>query len=287
MTEADQFRKERLFGVEFDVLTMRDAVDWVFRSIAIGTRTGTRYVVTPNVSLTMKHQDCEEFRKIIHDADLTVVDGAPLVRVSKWLGKPLPERVAGSDLVFELFQAAIEESPLRVFLLGAAPGIAERAAQIAQERWSGVKVVGTLSPEFGFENDEIANKAIVDIVNSTSPDVLVIGLGAPKQETWAWRHREQLDVPVTLCVGGTIDFLAGEQRRAPKWVRRCGVEWIWRIATNPRRLLGRYVHDAIRLPRLLANELAGRCPIYCGTADSSSELRSATAAAKTTDRSSS
>lgn len=269
MSDLTPFRKHRLFGIEFDVLTMRDAVDWVFHQVAAGRRNAAKYVVTPNISLTMRHQDCPEFRKVIHDADLTIVDGAPLVTASRWFRKPLPERVAGSDLVLELFQAAVEESPLRVFFLGAAPGVADRAAEVAHKKWKGVQVVGTLSPEFGFEKDDSANRAIVKIVNSTHADVLIIGLGAPKQENWAWRHREQLEVPVALCVGGTIDFLAGEQHRAPRWVRRMGIEWVWRMATNPRRLVGRYFNDALRLPRLLADEAAGRCPVHNTDGDDS------------------
>ncbi len=273
MIENNEFRKQRLFGIEFDVLTMKDAVDWVFRSIAVGRRSASRYVVTPNVSLTMLHQDSANFRHVIHHADLTIVDGAPLVRASKWLGKDLPERVAGSDLVFNLFEAAIEEMPLRVFLLGAAPGVANRAAEVVEERWPAVNVVGTLSPDFGFEKDAEQNAEILKEVNAAEPDVLVIGLGAPKQETWAYRHREQIGAAVTLCVGGTIDFIAGEQKRAPTWMRKSGVEWIWRMATNPKRLLGRYVRDTIRLPRLFLDEISGLCPVSQGNNFSTGEAQ--------------
>lgn len=265
MLEHRTFKKQRLFGINFDVVTMKDAVDWVFHSIAIGRRSATRYVVTPNVSLTMLHQDSAPFRKVIHHADLTIVDGAPLVRASKWLGKDLPERVAGSDLVYNLFDAAIEEMPLRVYLLGAAPGVANRAADVIAKRWPAVKVVGTMSPDFGFERDPQQNAAIVKEVNAAEPDVLIIGLGAPKQETWAYQHREQISAAVTLCVGGTIDFIAGEQTRCPAWVAKLGVEWVWRMATNPKRLMGRYVRDSIRLPRLFLDEVSGLCPVSQGS----------------------
>ena len=268
-----EFRKQRLFGIDFDVVTMSDAVDWVFHTVNVGWRSRMKYVVTPNVSLTMRHQQSAEFRKVIHHSDLTIVDGSPLVRASKLLGMPLPERVAGSDLVLELFNAAIEESPLRVFFLGAAPGVAERAADAVHSKWKGVKAVGTLSPDIGFENDPQANDAIVQIVNATEPDILVIGLGAPKQENWAFEHRDELKVPVALCVGGTIDFLAGEQTRAPVWVRKLGVEWMWRLGTNPRRLLGRYVGDALKLPRLFRNEVDGVCPTFDDDQEQNSETK--------------
>jgi N-acetylglucosaminyldiphosphoundecaprenol N-acetyl-beta-D-mannosaminyltransferase len=265
MLEHSTFKKQRLFGIDFDVVTMMNAVDWVFHSIAVGRRSATRYVVTPNVSLTMLHQDSAPFRHVIHHADLTIVDGSPLVRASRWLGKELPERVAGSDLVYNLFDAAIEEMPLRVYLLGGAPGVANRAAEVILQRWPAVQVVGTMSPDFGFEKDPRQNAAIVKEVNAAEPDVLIVGLGAPKQETWAYQHREQISAAVTLCVGGTIDFIAGEQKRCPAWVAKLGVEWVWRMATNPRRLLGRYVRDSLRLPRLFLDEISGLCPVSQGS----------------------
>lgn len=257
---TDDFPKQPLFGIHFDVLTMEQAVNWVYHQVLQGHGALMKYVVTPNVSLTVRHQDSAAFREYIHAADLTIVDGAPLVAASRWLKSPLPERVAGSDLVLELFNAAIPEVPLRVFLLGAAPGVAERAASQIHSQWQGVRVVGTLSPDIGFETDIEANEAIVTIINATRPDVLIIGLGAPKQEGWAFEHRHKVKVPVALCVGGTIDFLAGEQWRAPRWVRTVGMEWLWRLATSPRRLFRRYFGDALRIPRLLLDELHGQCP---------------------------
>ena len=258
------FRKQRLFGIDFDVVTMREAVDWVFRTVALGHREETQYVVTPNVSITVQHQDSAEFRRMVHHAALTIVDGMPLVTASKWLGKPLPERVAGSDLVFNVFAAAIEEMPLRVFLLGAAEGVANRAASIIHQRWPHVKVVGTCSPPMGFERDTEQNQKILRMINSAEPDVLLVCLGAPKQEAWTFQHRVEIKAAVTLCVGGTIDFIAGKQKRAPEVFRKSGVEWVWRVCTNPRRLWKRYVGDAIRLPRLLLDEGSGLCPVYDG-----------------------
>lgn len=262
MVSEFQFSRSRLFGIDFDVVTMNDAVDWVYQSVARGVIQETRYVVTPNVSITMLHQESANFRKVIHHSSLTIADGMPLVKASRWFGKPLPERVAGSDLVYTVFDAAIEEMPLRVFLLGAAPGVADRAADVIHRRWPSVKVVGTLSPEFGFENSDQQNSEILDAVNIASPDILIVGLGAPKQETWAYTHRNKINAAVTFCVGGTIDFIAGEQTRAPDWVRSSGIEWLWRMATNPKRLVGRYVRDAIRLPKLLLDEFSDLCPFH-------------------------
>lgn len=252
--------RQRLFGILFDSLTMVEAVDWVLRSIAIGRRRATRCIVTPNVSITLRHQHDARLRQYVADADLTVADGMPLVLASRWRGQPLPERVAGSDLVNAVFDAAIEEWPLRVFLLGAAPGVADRAAAAIHARWPHVRVVGTDSPPRGFEQHPEENRRILQLIKEGRPDIVIVGLGAPKQEAWAHQHRHDIAAAVTMCVGGTIDFLAGEQRRAPVWMRRTGLEWVWRLATSPRRLLGRYVGDAIRLPGLLWSEHRGRCP---------------------------
>lgn len=262
MTIHTDFSKQRLFGIDFDVVTMRDAVDWVFRKVAIGRQSHSRFVVTPNVNLTLRHQNEARFRQTVHHADLTICDGQPLVRLSRWFRKPLPERVAGSDLVFQIFEAAVSEMPLKVFLLGAAPGVAEIACENIRKRWDGVQVVGTCSPDFGFEQDPQQNQQIVEQINDSEADVLIIGLGAPKQETWAFNHRFELNTAVALCVGGTIDFLAGEQTRAPVIIRRMGVEWIWRMATNPGRLAKRYFKDSLLLPGLILDELSHLCPAY-------------------------
>jgi N-acetylglucosaminyldiphosphoundecaprenol N-acetyl-beta-D-mannosaminyltransferase len=166
----------------------------------------------------------------------------------------VPERVAGSDLVPALFAAARDDEPLKVYLLGAGPGVAERAAGKIERQWPGVKVVGTYSPPLGFERDDGENAAIMARIAGAKPDVLVVGLGAPKQELWVHKHREKIAAKVALCVGATIDFLAGEKSRAPRWMQRVGLEWFYRVASEPKRLAARYARDAWIFPRLLARE---------------------------------
>lgn len=250
--------QQRLFGIDFDVVTMQQAVDQLLIWVTRGRSERTRTVVTPNVNLTLRYQRETGFRQVVRQADMIVVDGAPLVWASRLVRKPLPERVAGSDLVYELFNLCTGEVPLKVFLLGAMPGVAEKAARNIESRWPGIEVVGTNSPPLGFETDAELNRQIVHQVNQAKPDVLIVGLGAPKQELWSFRFREQLQAPVTLCVGATIDFLAGEQLRAPRWMRRCGLEWVYRAMTGPRRLAKRYASDLIHLPGLMLAEISGR-----------------------------
>jgi N-acetylglucosaminyldiphosphoundecaprenol N-acetyl-beta-D-mannosaminyltransferase len=154
-----------------------------------------------------------------------------------------------------LFDRGQVERPIRAFLLGALPEVSERAARMAEERWPGVKVVGRDSPPLGFERSVAENERILANVATARPDVLIVGLGAPKQELWVHRHRGAIRAKVALCVGATIDFLAGEKRRAPIWMRRSGLEWVHRVATEPKRLSGRYFRDGLALPGLVFREL--------------------------------
>lgn len=242
-----------LFGVEIDVLSMRETIatvqDW---SAADFDR--CRFVVTPNVDHTVLLQEHMALRAAYHDADLVVADGWPVVSASRILGKPLPEVVPGSDLVPLLMKSASAERPLRIFLLGAAEGVGERAAANIRQRWSGVDVVGVYSPPLGFEKSDVENDRILSLVEDAAPDILVVGLGAPKQELWVHAHRDRLRAKVALCVGATIDFLAGEKARAPRWMRRLRIEWLHRMLTDPKRLVKRYVRDAFIFPQLVWRE---------------------------------
>jgi N-acetylglucosaminyldiphosphoundecaprenol N-acetyl-beta-D-mannosaminyltransferase len=167
--------------------------------------------------------------------------------------------VAGSDLVPALCQLASEaDRPLRLFLLGAMPGVAERAKENIERRWSPVSVAGLYSPPFGFEKDDDENAKILDMIAAAQPDILVVGLGAPKQEFWVHDHRRQIAAPAALCVGATIDFLAGEKKRAPRWMQKSGLEWLHRMASEPKRLARRYAKDAWIFPQLVWQEWQAR-----------------------------
>lgn len=250
-------RRVRLFGIEIDAVRMDEAVDRIL-AWTESPQNGCRYVVTPNVDHAVMYQHRDDLRQAYRDAALILADGLPVVLASRLVGKRLPERVAGSDLAPALFTAVSPERKLTVFLLGAASGVGEAAAEKIHACWPNVEVVGTYSPPRGFENDEAENSKILDIISAASPNVLLIGLGAPKQELWVQRHRERLQVPAALCVGATIDFLAGARRRAPIWMRKTGLEWLHRACSEPRRLLTRYARDAWVFPQLVWQEIRGR-----------------------------
>src|SRR5437868_3716325 len=204
----------QLFGITLHRVTMADTIP-----LLIGWMKDDRpcrYVVTPNVDHVVKLQSDPAMRAAYEAAALTVADGWPLVAASRWLGRPLPERVPGSDLVPRLLAAGQKLPEFRVFLLGAAPGVAATAAENIRARWPRVNVCGAVGPRRGFETDQKECEDIIEIVNASSPHLLVLGLGAPRQEIWLRQYAPQLSARVAIAAGATIDFLAGVQRRAPR-----------------------------------------------------------------------
>lgn len=249
----------RLFGIQVDAVTRDEAIGLVGDWLAAPWSGRCRYVVTPNVDHVLKLRSDSEFRTAYDEADLVIVDGWPIRSVSQLLGVQVPETIPGSDFVpWLLDNHQARGRRLRVFLLGAAEGVAEEAALRIAERWPCADVVGTLSPPWRFERDEALCESICSRVTETTPDLLVLGLGAPKQEIFAQRYQHQLGAKVALCVGATIDFLAGSKRRAPPLVRQLRLEWLYRSLSEPRRLGRRYLAGIVQFPLLVARELVER-----------------------------
>jgi N-acetylglucosaminyldiphosphoundecaprenol N-acetyl-beta-D-mannosaminyltransferase len=224
-----------VLGVPFAPLDTTEAITAI-REMIRSRR--AHQIVTANVDfLVQAHRDVE-LRRIFLDADLVLCDGAPVRWASRWLGNALPARVAGADLVPALFSSAVGRG-LRVFLLGAGPGVAAEAAVQIGVRWPEVHVVGTFCPAFG-SLLEMNHDEIIREVRSARPDVLLVAFGCPKQEKWIAMHLRALGVPVVIGVGATIDFLAGRVRRAPEWMQRHGLEWLFRLSQEPARLHRRY-----------------------------------------------
>lgn len=254
-----------LFGMTIHSLDMPESISTILDWCRTPRERRCQYVVTPNVDHTVMYQTNAALRESYADASLILADGAPVIWASRLLGRALPERVAGSDLAPALFKRANADAeqnqpPLRVYLLGAAPGVAERAAANVIARWPHVEIVGTLSPPLGFEKDPAENEKIFAAVAAAQPDLLILGLGAPKQELWIHAHAAELQAKVALCVGATIDFLAGEKSRAPRWMRRVGLEWLHRLSSEPGRLAKRYARDAWVFPQLVWQDWRRRAP---------------------------
>ncbi len=219
---------------------MPQTVSTVARALASGRR---GYVVTPNVDHLVLYRESKVFRAACDGASLRLADGMPIVWASRLLGRPLRARVAGSDLLPELCRMAAGGHS--VFLLGGAPGVAERAGLRLTARFPGLRIAGVHAPPDEFDPEDEAGEAAVRAVNSARPALLFVALGTPKQELWVHRHWSRLDVDVALCCGAAFDFIAGVQIRAPGWMQRAGLEWLWRLAHDPGRLWHRYlVRDA-------------------------------------------
>lgn len=248
--------KISLFGCEIDPLSKSEAV-----SVILGwTRdnAGCRYIVTPNVHHLVLLQKLASLQKAYEGADLVLVDGRPVGWALKLMKNPVPEVIPGSDLVPALFDSATQDHRLTVFLLGAGPGVAQRAAKVIESRWPHVRVVGAFSPSMAFEKDPDELARIVTMVREAAPDLLIIGLGGPKQEVWANSFAPQLNAKVAICAGATIDFMSGNRRRAPVWMQKLGFEWLFRAMREPLRLGPRYLRDAVAFPMIIARGLFTR-----------------------------
>lgn len=254
--------KRHLFGIKIDAIRMPEAVanvrGWIDESSDV-----CRYVVTPNVDHAVQIQKNDRLSKAYEEAHLILADGHPIVWVSRLLRQPLPERVPGSELVPALFDSFNETcrqegAKLKVFLLGAQPGVGAIAAANIKKQWPNIETVGVYSPPMGFENDPEQCNYILGRIAVCHPDLLIVGLGAPKQEIWVNRFHEQIHAKAALCVGATIDFLAGEQKRAPIWMQKSGMEWLHRMCGQPKRLVKRYATDAWTFPQLVWRQMFAR-----------------------------
>ncbi len=207
------------------------------------------FVVTPNVDQIVMMEKNLYFREICDNAELSVVDGHPLLWIAKWYKRPIKEKICGSDLMPHLCKIAAEKG-YKVFLLGAAEGIAAKAADILVEQNPGLKIAGTYSPPFGFEKDEKELEKINTILKESEADLLFVGMGAPKQSVFIYENMHKYQIPMSFCVGATIDFIAGEQKRAPRWMTNHGLEWLYRLFKEPKRMFKRYIINDTKIIRL-------------------------------------
>lgn len=236
----------RFLNTRIDNITMDQAVDRIDDMAQNGMN---QYVVTPNVDHIVRLEKDAYFRKIYEEAALVLTDGQPLVWISRLLGTPIVEKVSGSDLFPRVCERAAEKG-YKIFLLGAAEGVAAQAAKNLEKKYPGIKIVGTFSPTYGFEKKEEELNKIFGVLRETKPDILAVGLGSPKQEKFFYENREKMQVPVALHIGATIDFEAGNVRRAPVWMSRCGLEWLYRLLKEPKRMAKRYLVDDLNIFRI-------------------------------------
>ncbi len=230
-----------ILGTAIDRVSMAGAIARVHQFIAARI---PRLIVTPNVDTVIQARRDAELKRIYACADLTVPDGVPLLWAAKFLGQTLIERVNGTDL-FEALCACGARFGHRVFLLGAAPGVAAQAAENLRRHHPGLNIAGTYSPPYDFFDDVAENQKIVAMIRTARPDLLFVGFGTPKQEKWIHRHKHELQVPVSIGVGASFEYVAQTAARAPRWMQRAGLEWLFRILKYPGRYWKRYVNDVL------------------------------------------
>lgn len=204
------------------------------------------YVVTPNVDHIVRLEKDEELQKVYKNASLILTDGKPLIWISKWYKTPIKEKISGSDLFPRVCQLAANKN-YTMYLLGTAEGVADTAARNLMKKYPGLNIVGTYSPPFGFEKNEQEMNKIKAQIQDVHPDILIVGLGCPKQEKFMYYHCKELGVPISFGLGASIDFEAGNIKRAPKWMSNHGLEWLYRFSKEPKRLFKRYFVDDIKI----------------------------------------
>ena len=245
--------KQPLLNTYVNNVSMKEAVNEIERLAENGIAS---YIVPINVDVVIKIEKDEKLKEIADNANLVLVDGKPLVWISKWLKIPVKEKVSGSDLVPEICEAALQKG-FRLFIIGGKDGVAESAQRNLEKNYPGIKIVGTYSPPIGFESNGNECKKINEMISDCQADILFVCLGCPKQEKWVYENYKKYGATVSICAGATVDFLAGNVKRAPKWMSDHGLEWFYRFLQEPKRLFKRYFIDDVKI-FLLAFKYRGK-----------------------------
>jgi N-acetylglucosaminyldiphosphoundecaprenol N-acetyl-beta-D-mannosaminyltransferase len=244
-------RSVAVLGVPFDNVTMHEAMDLIEEKI---DQQGFHQVATANVDFVVHALYDKALQEMLCSCDLIVSDGMPIVWASRLMGSRLKERVSGVDLVPRLAELSARRG-YGIYLLGASEKSSRGAAEVLQQRFPGLRIVGRDAPPIARLAD-MDHEAILGRIERARPDILLVAMGHPKQEQWLAMHRHRLEVPLCMGVGASLDFLAGSVSRAPVWMQTSGLEWLYRAAQEPRRLAQRYLSDACGLVRHLPAQVA-------------------------------
>lgn len=239
--------KQPLLNTYVNNVNMDEAIQAIEDMIASEKKS---YIVAINVDVVMKIENDSYLKEITDKADMVLVDGKPLQWIAKWNKRPVKAKISGSDLVPLLCEVSAKRG-YSIFIIGGKDGIAEQAKKKLEEKHTGINVVGTYAPPFGFEKNEIELKKINEMIAVAHPDILIACFGCPKQEKWIYENYQKYDAKVSVCAGATVDFLAGNVNRAPKWMSEHGLEWFYRFLQEPKRMFKRYFVDDIKILKLI------------------------------------
>lgn len=207
---------------------------------------GYHYVVTPNTDIVVKMQQDEELKTVCERANLILTDGQIIVKLSRKCGEPIKERVCMTDFVWDVFQLALEKK-YKIFMLGGKEEVLSKAIKNVKSKIPELEIAGFYSPPFGFENDRKLLEETNRRIRESKADILLVFLGCPKQEKFIAQNKNIYQVPISITMGGCIDFLAGGVKRAPKWMQNVGLEWFFRFIQEPKRMFKRYFVDDIKI----------------------------------------
>lgn len=239
-----------VWGLPFSQVTLEQSLDGIGQMIADGE---PRYVITANLNYAMLAHQQDDLWPVNRDAALMLADGQPIVWRSRIEMNALPERVAGSEMIYRLGERSASEG-WSLYLLGAAEGVAQACADGLCQRYPGCRIVGVESPPFRELTAE-EETAQLDRIRAAKPDILLVAFGQPKGERWIYERYQQLGVPVSIQLGASFDFVAGAAQRAPKIFQKTGMEWAYRMAHDPRRLVPRYASNAAFLAKALFRDV--------------------------------
>ena len=236
--------KQPLLNTYVNNVDMDETLSSIDKMILSGEKS---YIVAINVDVVMKIEADQYLKKITDNADMVLVDGKPLVWISKWHKHPVKAKISGSDLVPLLCEKARDKG-YSVFIIGGKDGIADQAKANLEKNLPGINIVGTYAPPFGFEKDKNELEKINTMISNAHPDLLIACFGCPKQEKWIYENYQKYDAKVSVCAGATVDFLAGNVNRAPS---EHGLEWFYRFTQEPKRMFKRYFVDDIKVAKLV------------------------------------
>ena len=233
-------KRYSFLGMPVDALTRGEAL---VRVAELARTPEPSHVLFLNVDVMVKADKNPALKNAIAHSDISLMDGKPPLKVARRRGIPLPEKVSGSDFVPDVCDMA-EREGFSVFILGGKEGVPEAACSNLLAKHPGLNVSGAYSPKFGFEEDPAELTKINALLAEAKPDILLVCLSCPKQEIFVEGNKGTYEIPVSISCGATVDFLAGNVRRAPEWVSRAGFEWLYRFAKEPKRLFKRYFVDS-------------------------------------------
>lgn len=251
-----QYKKIPFMGIHIDNLDTNELVEHIFECV---NRKTPVHIVGVNVDQIVTVENNSTSKRIFQEAELVFIDGKPIKWMCTILGRPAKKCIPGPDLMEYVCKKGADKG-IRVFLLGAGPGVAKKCGEILEEKYPGIVVTGSYSPPLGFQKDPQEINRINRMLKESKSDLLFVGMGSPKQDIFIYENMATYQIPVSFSIGAALDFIAGNVKRAPRWMVHCGLEWLHRVSQNPKRLWKRYFIQDMAIIPMFCKELFHKYP---------------------------